>query len=389
MPAPATIDEFLDLVPKSGVVEAKRLDAYLKPLRAASALPQAPRQMADLLVRDGLLTQFQVQQLLLGKYLGFTLGNYRVLELLGSGGMSAVYLCEHREERRRVAVKVLPKSLAKDETLLKRFYREARASAALDHANIVRGFEVAEEKGQHFLVMEFVDGTSLQAVVKKSGPMSPLRAAHYIRQAALGLQHAHEAKVVHRDIKPANLLVDRGGTVKILDMGLSRFSGGDEDSVLTKDVLGTIDYLAPEQARDSHAVDIRADIYSLGGAFYFLLTGQTPLDKMALDPRLLAKGHTPRSVRLLRPEVPEALAAILSKMMAAAPEHRFQTPMEVANALDPWTRIAIPPPTDVEIPQLSPAARRAGAGDVISVGGTGPASSERGLRGLIARLLRR
>jgi serine/threonine protein kinase len=361
MPAPSTAEEFLDLVPKSGIVEPARLDAYLNPLRASAALPQAPNQLADLLVRDGLLTNFQVQQLLQGKYLGFTIGRYRVLELLGSGGMSAVYLCIDPETQQRVAIKVLPRTLAKDETLLKRFYREAHASAALNHPNIVRGFEVAHENDQHFMVMEFVDGASLQAVVKKSGPLAIMRAAHYVRQAAEGLAHAHVAGLVHRDIKPANLLVDRDGTVKILDMGLSRFYTSEDDSVLTKDVLGTLDYLAPEQARDSHNVDIRADIYSLGGTFYYLLTGKTPLDKGRFNPKMLG-GAMPgaKPVRQLRPEVPQALAQVVEKMMAQAPQHRYQTPAEVIAALEPWTRVPIAPPAEAELPQLSPAARKAG-----------------------------
>jgi serine/threonine protein kinase len=275
--------------------------------------------------------------------------------------MSAVYLCVDPVQRRRVAVKVLPRSLAKDDTMLKRFYREARASAALDHPNITRGYEVAQENDQHFMVMEFVDGASLQSVVKKSGPLAILRAAHYVRQTAAGLAHAHAAGLVHRDIKPANLLVDRHGTVKILDMGLSRFYNSEDDSVLTKDVLGTIDYLAPEQARDSHNVDIRADIYSLGGTFYYLLTGHTPLDKARFNPKL--QSHTlpgPKPVRQLRPEVPEALAKVLEKMMAQAPHHRYQTPADVMLALEPWTRMPIAPPAESELPELSPAARKAG-----------------------------
>lgn len=385
MPAPVTVDEFLELVPKSGVLESQRLDAYVRPLRASDSLPRAPRQLADLLVRDGLLTHFQVQQLLLGKYLGFTIGKYRVLELLGSGGMSAVYLCEHRDEGRRVAVKVLPKALAKDETLFKRFYREARASAALDHPNIVRGYEVDQERDQHFMVMEFVDGASLQAIVKKTGRLDPLRAAHYMHQAAQGLQAAHEAGLIHRDVKPGNLLVDRAGTVKILDMGLSRFAGHDDDSILTKDVLGTLDYLAPEQARDSHAVDIRADIYSLGGTFFFLLTGKTPLDNALVDPRLLGQFHGPRPVRAVRPEVPEALAAIVARMMAFAPEQRYQVPAEVVKALAPWVRMAITPPTDAEMPQFSPAVR-----PMAVERSNDKAAAPPGRRwGLIARLFRR
>src|SRR5262249_4049617 len=162
--------------------------------------------------------------------------------------------------RRRVAVKVLPTAKASDPSALERFYREARAVAALDHANIVHAYDIDQDENLHFLVMEYVDGASLQEIIKKTGPLDPLRAAHYIYQAAVGLEHAHAAGLVHRDIKPGNVLVDRCGTVKILDMGLARFFH-DEEDILTKkydeNVLGTADYLAPEQALDSHGVDIR------------------------------------------------------------------------------------------------------------------------------------
>jgi len=357
MPAPVTVEEFLDLLLRSGVVESARLEAYVQQQRAAGGVPSSPSLVSSQLVRDGLLTQFQAQQLMLGKYLGFSIGAYHILELLGSGGMSAVYLCRHRETGRRVAVKVLPKALAKDPTLLKRFYREARASAALNHPNVVRGFEADSERNQHFMVMEYVDGVSLQEIVKKHGPLSVLRASHYIRQAAVGLQYADEQGLVHRDIKPGNLLVDRHGTVKILDMGLSRFYQEDE-SVLTRDVLGTLDYLAPEQARDSHSVDIRADIYSLGGTFYFLLTGNTPFGHGRLDPQAIAQQvQGPPAIRTVRPDVPEGIAAVIARMMAHAPEQRYQKPKEVAAALAAWTKTPIPPPSEVELPQLCPAAR--------------------------------
>jgi serine/threonine protein kinase len=303
-------------------------------------LPPSPPATAELLIRDGLLTRFQVEHLLAGKYLGFRLGDYIVLELLGSGGMSAVYLCEHKDERRRVAIKVLPRSLANDQTLLKRFYREARASAALDHPNIVRGFEAGQEKNQHFFVMEYVEGQSLQELVSKNGQMPIQQAASYVCQAALGLQHAFEAGVVHRDIKPGNLLVDRDQTVKILDMGLSRFYN-DEDSILTRDVLGTLDYLAPEQARDSHQVDTRADIYSLGGTFYFLLTGQSPLGTESFEQKMAQSWKPPKPIRQFRPEVPETLTAIADKMMDREADRRYATPMEAATALLPWVTEAV------------------------------------------------
>src|SRR5262249_53413958 len=213
----------------------------------------------------------------------------------------------------------------------------------------------------HFLVMEYVDGASLQEIIKRSGAMDILRSCHYIRQAALGLQHAHEsAGIVHRDIKPGNILVDRNGIVKVLGMGLARFFH-DEEHILTKkydeNVLGTADYLAPEQALDSHSVDIRADIYSLGATFYFCLTGRTPFTEGTVAQKLIwHQTRQPKPIRSLRPEVPAGLVAILEKMMAKDPDQRYQTPIEVAKALAPWTETPIPPPPSGEMPQLSPAA---------------------------------
>jgi serine/threonine protein kinase len=361
MPAPTTTDDFLELVRKSGVVDDKRLGAYLSRARAAGPLPPEPAKFAGLLVRDGILTHFQAEQVLQGKWRRFTIGKYKVLERLGAGGMGSVYLCEHKLMRRRVAVKVLPTAKADDPSSLERFYREARAVAALDHPNIVRAYDIDQDDKLHFLVMEYVDGSSLQDIIKKAGPMDVTRAAHYMRQSALGLQHAHEsAGLVHRDIKPGNILVDRGGVVKILDMGLARFFH-DEDDILTKkydeNVLGTADYLAPEQALDSHGVDIRADIYSLGATFYYCLTGRTPFTEGTVAQKLIwHQTRQPKPIKQTRAEVPDELSALIERMMAKDPAQRPQTPLEVAEALAPFTQTAIAPPPDDEMPHLSPAA---------------------------------
>src|SRR3989475_9719478 len=192
MAAPSTNEEFLELVRKSGVVDEKRLDTHMKGLRAGGNLTAEPGKLAGILVRDGILTHFQAEQFLLGKWRRFTIGKYKVLERLGSGGMGSVYLCEHKFMRRRVAVKVLPAAKAEDPSSLERFYREARAVAALDHPNIVRAYDIDQDDNLHFLVMEYVDGSSLQEIVQRVGPLDPIRCAHYISQAALGLQHAHE-----------------------------------------------------------------------------------------------------------------------------------------------------------------------------------------------------
>ena len=365
MPAPTTSAQFVELLDKSGLIDPQRLRDYLG--RAGGAAPPAPRRLANALVRDGLLTRFQAEQLLLGRWRNFVLsGKYVVLGPLGAGGMGQVFLCEHRVMRHRVAVKVLPAAQAAEPTSLERFHREARAVAKLRHPNIVGGYDVDRDGKVHFLVMEYIDGSTLHRIVKERGPMDVTRAAHYVRQAALGLQHAYEAGLVHRDVKPGNLLLERTGTVKILDMGLARFFHEEADGLSGRGLggpLGTAAYIAPEQAADSHAADTRADIYSLGATFYFLLAGHSPFqDGAPLEKMLSHQMQRPRPIRELRPEVPEGLAAVLERMMAKEPAERYQTPAEAAEALAPWTQAPVPPPPPEEMPELRPSARAAGAG---------------------------
>ncbi len=348
MALPSTTNEFLEILVKSGVLEKNVLDPYLQQMRAAGSFPDKPKKLAAVLVRDGLLTPFQVGQFLQGKWRGFCIsGKYKLLDHLGAGGMGSVFLCEHKSMRRRVAIKVLPVAQAKDPASLERFYREARAVAALDHPNIVRAHDIDHDGRYHFLVLEYVEGASLQEIVKRGGPMDVTRAAHYVRQAALGLHHAHLAGLVHRNVKPSNLLVDRQGVVKILDMGLARFFYDEEDGLTQQhdehNILGTADYLAPEQAINSHAVDIRADVYSLGATFYFLLAGKPPFGDGTVAQKLVwHQMRAPTPVRDARPETPEGLAAIVAKMMAKAPAERYQTPAEVYEGAGPLDADADP-----------------------------------------------
>jgi serine/threonine protein kinase len=339
MPAPATLDDYLQLVSQSGLVPDDTLDAFLR--RHGRAVPSEAAPLADLLVGDGLLTRFQADQLLLGKWKGFSIGKYKVLERIGSGGMGQVYLCEHERMRRLVAVKVLPEAGAQDPSIFQRFQREARAGASLDHPNIVRVFDVDEDGKRHFLVMEYIDGVSLHDLAAQGGPMEASLACNYIRQAAEGLQHAHNKGLIHRDVKPSNILVDKQGVVKVLDLGLARFAQDNLD-MLTKqyddnNVLGTADYVAPEQTRDSHDVDIRADVYALGGTFYFLLTGRPPFPEGTVSQKLYwQQTKQPQKLQSLRPDLPTGVTAIVEKMMAKSPAHRYQTPADVARALGPW-----------------------------------------------------
>jgi serine/threonine protein kinase len=332
MPPPSTAEELLDLIRRSDLVDAARLDAFVCDMAAPAGLPQ---DLAQILVSREILTRFQADALLQGKYKGFHVGEYRVLQPLGAGGMASVYLCQHPDGR-RVAVKVLNKERAEDSEVRKRFEREGRTVSALDHPNIVRAFEVGLDAKRHFLVMEYVDGWNLLQYVDQHGPPSIETACDWMRQAAVALQHIHEMNLVHRDIKPANLLLDKQGTVKVFDMGLAKVFG-DEQTILTKRVVGTADFIAPEQTYDSHRVDIRADIYGLGLTFYYVLTGQIPFGTGTVVQKILAqRTKEPPALTSVRPEVPAFLAAVVERMIAKDPDYRYQTPAEVIEALATW-----------------------------------------------------
>ena len=249
--------------------------------------------------------------------------------------MSSVYLAEHVLMQRRVAIKVLPKNRVSDSSYLARFHREAQAAALLDHRNIVRVYDVDNVGDVHYLVMEYVEGSDLQQIVKRSGPMEYAVAAEYVRQAAEGLACADDAGLIHRDVKPANLLVDPQSVVKVLDLGLALVTGDAKTASLTvaydENVLGTADYLAPEQALNSHNVDGRADIYGLGCSLYYLLTGHPPFSEGTLPQRLMAHQKSPPpAVSLDRPDAPSDLVQICMKMMAKKAANRYQTMQDVA-----------------------------------------------------------
>jgi len=342
--AKLNVKDFLDVTERSDLIDKDRLRQAIEDCKAANGgeLPEDASAIGDFLVQEGLITGWHRDKLLDRKYKGFFLGKYKLLDHLGTGGMSSVYLAEHVLMQRRVAIKVLPKSRIDDSSYLARFHQEARAAAKLDHRNIVRAYDIDNEGDTHFLVMEYVEGKDLQVLVRGlSDPLPVEKAANYIAQAAEGLQHAHEAGLVHRDIKPANLLLDEKGTVKLLDLGLARFSTDDEQASLTRvhdeNVLGTADYLAPEQALDSHRVDARADIYSLGCTLYFLLSGHAPFPTGTLAQRIAKhQREMPADVREERPDVPADLMRLCYKMMAKQPRKRFQSARETADALEQW-----------------------------------------------------
>jgi WD40 repeat protein len=299
---------------------------------------------------------------------------YHILAPLGAGGMGSVYKAEHRLMERLVALKVINPRLTADAEAVERFRREVKAAARLTHPNIVTAYDAEQAGDTHFLVMEYVEGVSLAHWVQKEGPLPVRRACDFVRQAALGLQHAHEQGMVHRDVKPQNLMLTeaRGSpsadVVKVLDFGLARFASENAPvEALTQDnaVMGTPDYIAPEQADDPRQADIRADVYSLGCTLYFLLTGQVPFPRRTVFQKLLAHRVTsPTQVSELRKDVPPELVRLLERMMAKEPAQRFQTPAEVAQALAPF---ASPPPAD-QTPPRRPWRRLAILGAVLGAG---------------------
>jgi serine/threonine protein kinase len=338
-----TSDKFLELLRRSGLIEDDRLDGVIAQIQRELGPDADGAAIAEKLIAAKHITAWQRDLLFEGKYKGFMLAKkYKLLGLLGTGGMSSVYLAEHSKMQRLVAIKALPTKRVHDTSYLARFYREAQAAAKLDHRNIVRAYDIDHEGDNHFLVMEYVEGRDLQTLVKDVGPIEYDMAAEYIRQAAEGLEHAHQAGLVHRDIKPANLLVDPRGTVKVLDMGLARWDQDDsEKASLTltheENVLGTADYLAPEQGRDSHSVDKRADLYSLGCTLYFLLTGHAPFPDGTLAQRIWKhQNQMPTSIYEERKDAPPPLVDVCLRMMAKQPEARYQTAGEIAQVLGKW-----------------------------------------------------
>lgn len=349
----ATSNEFLETLRRSGLLDETVLDEALSTYTGTT---EESTKIAEYLIQKKLITSFQAKSLIAGRTKGLIIGAYKILDKIGAGGMGVVYLAEHDKLNRRVAIKILPEDKTRDKLALERFYREARAAAALDHPNIVKAFDVSDFQGLHYLVMEYIDGANLQKYVDTKGPLPWKTAVNIIIQSCKGLQHAHERSMVHRDIKPANILVDKSGQVKILDLGLARSFQVTQDNLTQdlsdgKDVMGSIDYIAPEQAIANNMVDIRADIYSLGATMYCLLTGKPPVEGTTAQKLLQHQMQMPPSVHTVRPDVPEAIAQVVAKMMAKKPEYRYQTPLEIVQVLNniinvnsqPFSPLAGPP----------------------------------------------
>jgi response regulator RpfG family c-di-GMP phosphodiesterase/tRNA A-37 threonylcarbamoyl transferase component Bud32 len=331
--------------------------------RSAVAACRDEEELFQKLVALNLLNGYQAARVRARKAAGLTLGNYRVLDRIGAGGMGIVYLAEHTLMRRRVAIKTLSLTPDQDQRLVNRFRAEMRAIGKLQHPNIVAAIDAGtvvstdpDTAPLHYFVMEHIPGQDLEALVHAKGPLAPERACQMARQIADALHEAHGHRLVHRDIKPSNVLLTPEDSAKLLDFGLARAPW----ARMTEpgSVLGTLGYMAPEQARDSTTVDERADIYSLGATLFWALTGQDPFavtSNVATDLNLRLN-QPPPSARAIRPEVPEGLDAVVRKMMAVAQDERYQTAEAVMRALLPFTEsrpaaasapVVLPPLTPV------------------------------------------
>lgn len=309
-------------------------------LSAAIGLTNDAQSLAEELLARKLLTRFQIVTISQGKGRTLRIGNYDILDRLGAGGMGTVYKARHRRMKRIVALKVLSAAFSQNELYVKRFQREVETIASLGHPNIVMAYDADEAEVGHFLVMEFVDGRDLAARMEAEGVMSVHCAVDCILQAARGLAYAHAQGIIHRDIKPHNLLLDSHGTVKITDLGLARLSRDAEAQEMTQvtsagGVIGTVDYMSPEQAIDSTSLDHCSDIYSLGCTLYYLLTGQPPFRGPSVMAILLKHRESPiPSAAAWQAGIPATVDHLISKMLAKRPEERIQPMSEVVTALE-------------------------------------------------------
>ncbi|QDT09452.1 serine/threonine-protein kinase [Planctomycetes bacterium K23_9] len=288
------------------------------------------KHVAKAFVHAGALSHWQSEQLRRGKKRGFFLGDFLLRKPLGRGGQCVVYLATHQIMKRSVALKILPADETSKAAVASRFQREARIASQLNHPNVVCVYEFGVCEKKSFLAMEYVEGGNLHEAVKRGGAMSYLYALEICHQVAIGLAHVHERNIVHRDLKPTNILLSTDGAIKIIDMGLAKAENDEFEGLDPSRLLGTADYVAPEQIVNSSGVDARADLYALGCTLYFLLTGQPPFPDDDVD-RQLAKHQVAEipDVRAIRSDCPTGLVDLLSRMMAKQPEQRPRSASEL------------------------------------------------------------
>jgi serine/threonine protein kinase len=355
---PSAVDVFLRATVRSGLLDTQQLQQALN--GTPSAIRGDAQELANHLVKVGHLSRFQAHKLLQGVSLGLVLGPYHVLAQIGRGGMGAVYLARDTRNQGLVAVKVLPPKRAKaQERMLARFRREMEICQRVSHPNLTRTFEVGVHQGVNYIAMEYIPGKNLYRLVHERGHLEVSRAARLICEVAEGLEYAHAQGLIHRDLKPSNLLITPADHAKVLDLGLALIQGelAEEKTIVGGQgyVVGTMDYLAPEQAEDPLGVDARSDIYALGCTLYFALTGQPPFPGgNALQKMLRHRTEEPVPVRTLQPYVPAAFEALVQRMMAKDPNQRFANASEVRAALLPWIGEAPAAPTPAAIRPAPP-----------------------------------
>src|SRR5262245_23311290 len=354
----ASTRSLIEMLSHGRLLEPAQLEELTRSLPSRSADPVA---LARELIQRGWLTPYQINQLFQGHASDLLLGHYLLLERLGEGGMGQVFKARETRLGRVVALKILRKERIVKPDIIRRFHQEIQAAARLSHPNIVHAYDAEQIGDAHVFAMEYVEGIDLARLVKQSGPLPVAQACEYVRQAAVALQHIHEHGMVHRDIKPANLMHDNHERViKILDMGLVRLLDDDSgESSVTKltrlgVVMGTVDYISPEQALNSQRADIRSDLYSLGCTFYYLLTGRVPFPADEPMAKLLAHScEQAVPVEQLRPDPPPRVVDIVHKLMAKHPDARHQTPAELVldlAALTPPPNTVSPPPFPSPLP---------------------------------------
>jgi len=314
--------EFLDALDKSKLLGPVAVEPY----RAALDRYPCADDLADALTAEGLLTKFQAEHLRQGKWQGFFLGTYKMLDRLGTGSTSVVYLAEHVRLKQQVAIKVLSPQKAQDAEALGRFEREAKAAAAVRHPHVVHAFDVATEGRVHYMVMEYVAGRTLLKALADTGRMAPRPAARMLHQVAQGLHAAHQSGIVHRDVKPSNVMIAADGAAKIMDLGLARYEADETALTQGKAVLGLVAYTAPEQMRENAVVDARTDVYALGATLYLAAAGKRPPVVGTAPPSVPAR--TPAEEGDYR-----KLMGVIERMMAVQPEDRYQSMADVAAAV--------------------------------------------------------
>lgn len=346
-----TVDDFLRNVLRSELLPREQLQSVLRKVpREQRGITQA---VADFLVSEHHLTSFQATKLLANVVVGLKMGPYLIQTPIGKGGMGTVYLARDSRDGTMVAIKVVSPQRAKEGARhLARFQRETMMSQKLKHSNVALTREVGEFKGVHYLVLEYIPGVTLHRLVVRDGPLAVPRAARLFGEICAALEHAHEQGLIHRDLKPTNIMVTPDNHAKLLDLGLALMIGEEqEDPEIVGGkgyVVGSVDYIAPEQTRDSTQVDARADLYSLGCSLYFALTGRAPFPQGNSKEKMLAHRHQePEPIRNRNPRVPEGFAEVVHRLMAKKPEQRPASAAQVRGDLAPWSE-GEASPTDTE-----------------------------------------